>query len=73
LSGKVSAGEIRESSQLQRLLGVDDEQIDRDDIIDLGEGMPTLKPHLEFGEPLVRFHQHDDDRRLWLPESTFLR
>jgi hypothetical protein len=73
LSGKISAGQIRELSQLQRLLDVDNEQIDRDDIIDLGDGMPTLKPHLEFGEPLVRFRQHDDDRRLWLPESIFLR
>jgi len=73
LNGKVSAGEIRKSSQLQRLLNVEDEQIDRDDIIDLGEGMPTLKPHLEFGEPIVRFHQHDDDRRLWLPDLAFFR
>ena len=73
LNGKVSAGEIRESSQLQQLLNADDEQIDRDDIIDLGEGMPTLKPHLELEEPIVRFYQHDDDRRLWIPDPAFLR
>ena len=73
MRGHHRAGDIRDKTQLQHLLNADDEEIDMDDTIDLGDGLPVLKPHLESHEPVIRLHQDPSNRRLWIPDPIFFR
>jgi hypothetical protein len=64
LAGRVTAGQIRATTDLQHILNEDGEELDRDDPIDTFD---WIRPRLEEGEPVLRVHRSPENRHLYLP------
>lgn len=63
--GRTAAGEIRVQTAIAKVLDeATDEELDRDDAVDAGEG---LWPRVIDGEPVLLTVRSEDDRKLWLP------
>src|SRR5690606_17834650 len=66
LAGRMTAGRAREAAALHRILDPDGEEVDRDDLIDFGEG---VLPPVEEGRPVLRVERSPSERRLWVPAT----
>lgn len=65
LEGRITAGQIRASSEVQRILDeASGEPLDRDDMIETGG---WVRPRLDDGEPLLLTRRSTEERRLWIP------
>jgi hypothetical protein len=64
LEGVVTAGQMRERTAIDFVIGEAGEQIDRDDRI---ETFNWIRPRLEDSKSVLRCAQSPGDRRLWLP------
>ncbi|TAJ19265.1 MAG: hypothetical protein EPO65_07150 [Dehalococcoidia bacterium] len=64
LEGVVTAGQMRERTDIDLIISEAGEPIDRDDRIDT---FGWIRPRLEGGKSVVRCSQSPDDRRLWRP------
>ncbi len=65
LAGRVTAGQIRATSDLQRILDADEgAELDRDDPI---ETLDWIRPRVEEGQPVLRVRRSPEDRHLWVP------
>jgi hypothetical protein len=66
LTGRLRAGQVREASAIQQILDPEGEEVDRDDLIDFGEG---IRPPVEDGRPILRVVPSPAERRLWVPAA----
>ncbi|MPZ98761.1 MAG: hypothetical protein GEU80_05360 [Dehalococcoidia bacterium] len=64
LGGRVTAGQIRAATPIERILNEDGEELDRDDQV---ETFDWIRPRVEEGEPVLRTARSKEERRLWLP------
>ena len=64
LTGRVTAGEIRSRTALERILNDEGEALDRDDPIDT---LDWIRPRIEEGHPVLRLRRSAEDRRVWVP------
>jgi hypothetical protein len=64
LAGRVTAGQIRATTDCQHVVDEDGEELDRDDPI---ETFDWIRPRVEDGEPVLRVRRSPEDRHLWLP------
>jgi hypothetical protein len=64
LSGRVTAGQIRERSALQHVVDEDTgEELDRDDIVDTGD---WVRPRMTIDEPVLLVRPSPDEKKVWL-------
>lgn len=65
LAGRMTAGQIREATEVSNILDEDSgEELDRDDMIDT---LDWIRPRLVDGRPLLLTRRSPDERKLWLP------
>ncbi|MEZ4502520.1 MAG: hypothetical protein R3C39_07835 [Dehalococcoidia bacterium] len=65
LTGRMTAGQIREASEVQNILDeATGEPLDRDDMVDTGA---WIRPRLVDGGPLLMTRRSAEERRLWIP------
>lgn len=64
LTGRVTAGQIREQSALQSIVDEDTgEELDRDDLIDTGD---WVRPRMTIDHPVLLTRRAPDEKKLWL-------
>ncbi len=65
VKGRTLAGQIRTNPAIEKVLDEAlDEELDRDDAVDCGEG---LWPRVVLGEPVLLTRRSEEDRKLWIP------
>ncbi len=65
LSGRVTAGQIRERSALQQIIDQETgEELDRDDLIDT---LDWIRPRMVEDHPVLITARSPEERKLWLP------
>jgi hypothetical protein len=64
LAGRVTAGQIRERSELTHIVDEDTgEELDRDDLVDTGD---WVRPRMTIDEPVLLVRRSADEKKLWL-------
>jgi len=65
ISGRVTAGQIRERTALDSIIDEDTgEELDRDDMIDTFD---WVRPRMTVDKPVLLMKRSPDEKRLWLP------